>query len=142
VGYAPRAPQTSGNLGTWALLLAIASALLSIIGVFIWFAVVGQLALDRVGPNATEQQLQQALQEIMIRRGAPANPAAATVLLVGTFCGIVALVLGIRSLIGREGRTGRAIAACVIAAVFVFCQIMLMLAILQQHTMSTSLQAG
>ncbi len=126
--YASRTAQGTGAASNWALVLSIASAVMSVVGMFIWFAIVGQLALDKTGPTPTEAQMQQALQEIILQRRVPVSPAATTAMLVGCFCGIAALVLGIRSLVRGEGRNGRAIAACLIAAVFVFCQVIVMAA--------------
>lgn len=126
----PRASAASAN---WALLLAVGCAVLSIIGVMIWVGTIGEVVFEEVGENATQQELQQALQKLIASNALPGDPAATAVLFVGVCAGIVALVLGIRSIIRQEGHTGRAIAASLISAVFVCCQCVMMLVIMQHQ---------
>ncbi|MBI4578167.1 MAG: hypothetical protein HY718_00600 [Planctomycetes bacterium] len=134
-GYPPPLPGRTGwNSGGWALGLAIASAVLCVAGMFIWAVAVGQVIIQTVGPNPTQQQVQQELQRLQMTRGIPATPAVTKCLFVGTACGIAALVMAIRSLVRGERRPAKPIAACLIAALFVFCQIMAMLSLLHYQS--------
>jgi hypothetical protein len=55
------------------------------------------------------------------------------IILVGVICSISGLVLAIRSLLRLQERRGMAIAACIISACFLVCQILPMLAALTAH---------
>jgi hypothetical protein len=133
----PGAGACANSSATWALTLAIASAVLCTIGAFVWVAVLGNIVLQKTGANATQAQQAQALQEILASGSAPIHPFSVIAVLSGTFCGIAALILAVRSLVRRENRQVMAIAACIISACFVGCQIMLMLAMAGSATGQT-----
>jgi hypothetical protein len=72
----------------------------------------------------------------MFNREAPVSPGAVTALAVGIFCGIAGLALAIRSLIKREDHQVKAITACLIAALFIACQGILVIGLLQQRVLA------
>lgn len=127
LGAPQDASAKESNSATWALLLAFAGVILTGLGFLIWMFMVSQLALNKTGPNPTHEQLSQALNEILIARSAPLNPAAVTALLVGVFCGLSGLVLSVRSLVRKERHTIKAVVASLLAGISVFCQMLLML---------------
>jgi drug/metabolite transporter (DMT)-like permease len=128
VPYGVPAPRREGTISAgWALLLAIASAVLLGLGTLIYSLHLSVLVLQKVGEKASLEQQQKAMIEVMPT--VPITPATATCLFVGAFCGIAGLALGARSLVRAEGHTGKAIAACVLAGISVFCQILLTIAL-------------
>ncbi len=122
----PQAVKNRPGSANWALLLAAAGAILAGVGLLIWLSTIASLVIKKTGPNPSEDQLRKALIEVM--PSAPTNPAATTVLFVGAFCGISGLALAIRSLVRSEGDTIKAIVACLLAGISVFCQVVMMLA--------------
>jgi hypothetical protein len=129
--YPPQMHPSPGKAGTatWALVLAISSGVLSFIGTMIWTVGLYELAMRQVGEDASSEQVQRAAQEIMLSGQAPISPGAVAALLVGIFCGVAALVLAIRSLVRNENQYVKAGTACLLAALFIVCQGMLMLAL-------------
>lgn len=125
----PGAASARSSTATWALVLAVVSGVLSFVGLMIWGVTLVDLAVRRVGEQAPPEKIQQAAQEIMISGQAPISSGAVAALLVGIFCGIAGLVLGIRSLLRNENQYIRAGAACLFSALFIVCQGMLMLAL-------------
>jgi hypothetical protein len=131
--YATTMPGRAGtNSATSGLLLAVASALLWGVGFLIWMSTILAIVVTKTGPNPTQDELRKALPDVLA--SAPPSPAAATVLLVGTFCGIAGLVLGIRSLVRGEQHTGKAIATCVLGSLAVFCNVIIMVAMVGSRT--------
>lgn len=125
----PHAASASSGIATWALVLAVVSGILSLVGFMIWMFTLVNLAVGQVGEQAAPEQIQQTVQEIMVSGQAPISPAAVTALLVGVFCGIAGLVLALRSLVRNENQYIRAGAACLLSALFIVCQGMLILAL-------------
>ncbi len=117
-------------------MLAIAAAILSIAGILIWSVPVVEEAARKVGRGATQEQVQREAQQILLSGAAPDSPGAVAALAVGIFCGIAAIALGVRSLVKREDQLVKAIAACLIAALFVACQGMLVVVLLQQGALA------
>jgi len=125
----PSGPSSAG----WALLLAVTSALLSVIGTLIWFYGLFEAVTRKVGMNASQEEMKKAIQELMLSGAAPVSPGAIAAMLIGVFFGVAALVLAIRSLVSSEEHRVKAVAACLIAAGFVVCQGMLITGMLQQR---------
>jgi hypothetical protein len=89
---------------------------------------------EKVGPNASQEQIDQAARDLLVSGQAQPIPATTLmILLVGVICSISGLVLAIRSLLRLQERRGMAIAACIISACFLVCQILPMLAALTAH---------
>lgn len=120
------------STASWALLLALAAAVLCVVGLTIWSVPPYERAMREAGEGASPEQVQRAFQQIIVKGEAPASPAAVTTLLVGVICGIAALALALKSLATRENHSVKAVAACLIAALFVVCQGIFMLAIFHQ----------
>lgn len=116
----------------WALMLSLFTAAVSVVGAMIWSFGLFAMATKEVGKDATQEQLQKVAQEIMLKGAAPVSPGAVTALTVGIFCGIAALSLAVRSLVGNERQHVKAVAAFLIAAMFVVCQALLVLVIFQR----------
>jgi hypothetical protein len=132
-GTFPARRSAGPSVAGWALTLAILAALLAVIGSLMWYGGIVQVALQRTGPDPSVPELQRTLQEIVLSGSVPTSRAVTTTLFAGTICGLIALVLAIRSLIGGEGHTGKAVVACVISSLFVACQCVLTMAIFQQR---------
>ncbi len=124
-GYAPARPRSAG----WALTLALAGAAVAIGVGLVWFVMLLGLAMDHAGPNATQAELERAWQEIVAKGQAPRSPGLAGAAVAAVLASAAGLVLGVRSLVRQEPGRGLAIAACVVGALFVFCQLLLMLAL-------------
>ena len=123
----PVGHRTGGaRLARRALILAVTCAVLSLLGYLGWFGQLASLALEKVGPNATQEEASRAWQEvadeIMDRGLVPTNRFSTATAIVGTLCGIGGLVFGSRSLMRQERRRAMAIAACIISACFLMCQ--------------------
>jgi len=121
---APTAPFTSSSAG-WALTLAITSAVLAVLGWFTWLGSMIGPVMKRVGPNATEEQIQKEFQELISSGQVPSNPMVAVLGAAGLLCAIGGVVLAIRSILRSEPRRIMAVIACVIGACFLFCQVIL-----------------
>jgi hypothetical protein len=130
---APTTGQVRPSSANWALLLAVAGAILASVAMLIWMSAILGMAMQKTGAAPTQEQLSQAVNEIIITRSTPASPTAATMLFVGAFCGISGLALAIRSLVRNEGNTIKAITACLLGGISVFCQVVLMLAMAGGH---------
>ncbi|HOW72453.1 MAG TPA: hypothetical protein PKY77_17785 [Phycisphaerae bacterium] len=125
---ASSAPVGAGN-AVWSLGLAVCGAGLSILGWIICFGQIASQVMAKLGPNATQQQFQQAYMDMLASgKLSLVSPAGTVIFLAGTVCGICAIWLAIRALLRQERGRGMAIASCVIAACFTFCQVMSMLA--------------
>jgi len=131
-GAAAPTPTTSAthSQAPWALTLALSGAVLTIVG---WFAYLGtQVALAQEKAGSTDpEKIREAYLDLVASGQAQAMSAATLlILLVGSICSIIGLVLAVRSLLGAQARRGMAIAACIISVCFLVCQILPMLAAL------------
>lgn len=127
IGYGPQvtmAPARRSSAG-WALALTILGAV-GLIGLaLIWTMVLMKGAIDKVGPNATQAQLQQAFNEQIYSKGdAQHLPGLALAGVAAMLASIGGLVLAARSLVRQEPGRGMAIAACILGGVFLFCQVL------------------
>ena len=130
---APVAPATAASpYAAWGLTLSLTCAVLCTLGMVVWFGQFGLLAVEKLGdnPHPTREETQKAQQEIMeeiIAEGRyPTNTFSTAAALIGALCGLGGLVLAVRSLLRQERRRGMAIAACLIGACFVVCQLPLL----------------
>jgi len=131
----PHAPPVSGTSKAGAALaLSIASAVLSIIGCVIWYIMIIQMVIGRIGSDASEDQFFEEYMKILSSKTAPIHPVPVALLVVGTLCGMAGLVLAVRSLLRRERRQVMALVACIIATCFVLCQILMMMAMASMHS--------
>ena len=127
-------PPAAHSQPPWALTLALGGAVLAILGWSAWAATLLTLVQEKAGPNANQEQIDQAARDLLVSGQAPPMPATTLViLLVGVICSISGLVLAIRSLLRLQERRGMAIAACIISVCFLVCQILPMLAALTAH---------
>ena len=120
------APRRRGNSAAWALMLAVMCAVLSVLAYMVWFGQVAQLAAAKTGPDPSDAEVREALTEVLREATAsgrfPTNRFSTSAAIVGTLCGLGGLLLGIRSAVRREERRGMAIAACIVGACFLPCQ--------------------
>lgn len=132
--YGPPPRSTGGGVSSagWALMLAIFAAVLAFAGTMLWWVGLYEAAIRQVGENAAPEQLRRAAQQIMMGGKAPVSPAAVTTLAVGILCGIAALALALRSFIADERHYVKAGAACLIGALIVVWQGLMVLMLLQQ----------
>jgi len=108
----------------WALTLSLAGTVLATLGWLMWMGALAARMIQKVGPDATQAEQTQALQELFASGQGYALPAAAIVVfVVGLCCGIGGLVLSVRALLAGTHRRGIAIAACILGACVSFCQI-------------------
>ncbi len=126
-GYAAPPPAAGGNLAVWALILAIASAVLCTTGGLTWFEALFAAAVEKAGPSPTQKELEQVLQDMVARRELPRSPLAMMAVGAGTILSIAGLFLAIRALMRGDPRRVTAVAACVISISFLVCQMLLML---------------
>ncbi|HXK86226.1 MAG: hypothetical protein GXW89_08135 [Phycisphaerae bacterium] len=134
-GYASRSeyrPPQSGLAG-WALTLAIAGALLSGLATLLWLGMAGNLVMQKAGPNPTQEETSRIMREMLEQGQAPRHPVLSGAVLIATLSSLAGLILGIRSLARQEPGRGLAITACVLGAMFLVCQTMLMLLVLAAH---------
>jgi len=124
VQAAPRA----GGTAVGAFVLTLVGTLIATAG---YIALMGSYMLTvqaKLGANATPQQIEDAMREMMASGELqPVAPAAVAFFAVGSGFGIVGLILAIRSLLRQEGRRGLAIASCILGACITLCQILPML---------------
>lgn len=136
-GDYPR-PQGAGlSSAGWALLLALFCGALSIFGWMIWFSPVMNATIEKAGTKATPDELSRTMQEIIMSRKVPVSRGAGWMAGTGLLCGIAALALAARSMIRQEGKPIMAIAACLLAALFVVCEALLALTLVSQHAGAT-----
>lgn len=127
-------PQGAGlSSAGWALLLALFCGALSLCGWVLWMGPLVKAVTDKTGPTATPEEVTKVLQEMLINQQVPSNPSAGWAAGLGIVCGLAALALAARSMIRQEGRTVMAIAACLLAALFVVCEALLAVTMLGQH---------
>jgi len=105
--------------------LAVVGLLIAAAGYLTWTGSLVIAVERQLGPNATPQQQQAALQKML---ASGEIPRAAIVLFAGgTLAGVLALIYGIRSLLRQESRRGLAIVGLIIATSITFCQVLPML---------------
>jgi hypothetical protein len=122
-------PPTGGSHAGWSLVLALCGAALSVLGWMICFGAIVSQVMAKLGPNATQQEIQQTYMDMLTTgKLSLVSPAGTVIFLAGTVCGICAIWLAVRALLRQERGRGLAIASCVIGACFTFCQVMSMLA--------------
>lgn len=131
-----------GQSAAWALMLAVASAVLSIIAFIIWSAMAYERAVQRVGTGASNAQIQEAFNQLVLEHGLPIHPAAAVSMFVGAFCAVCGLVLAIRSFARRERRPVLAGIACALSVLFLACQGLLMLMMVGTRLAHTATMPG
>jgi len=130
-------PAAAHSQAPWALTLALGGAVLSIVGCLAWLGAQLTLVQEKAGSNANPEQIREAYHDLLVSGQAQVMSATTLVIfLVGAICSISGLVLAVRSLLRLQERRGMAIAACIISACFLVCQILPMLAAL------TALQAA
>ena len=95
-----------------ALTLAVASAVLCLLGMLVWAGAVIAAIEQRHGPQPSEAQVRQALQEMRDSQQIPRPRPARLALLAGAVCALVGLATAIRSLLRQERRRAMAIIAC------------------------------
>lgn len=105
----------------WALVLAFACGLLSLVGWAAWTLAMTTLLEERLGPQPTQQEIAQAWEDLVSSGQVPRPRLSIWAPTLGVPCGLVSLALAIRSLIRQEARRGMAIAACVISVCFTCC---------------------
>jgi hypothetical protein len=92
-------------------------------------------AMEKVGRNASQAELEQALQEVInegMRAGTlPVSSFTYAAILIGTLSGIGGLILAALALTHQERRKTMAILSIVISCCFLGCQMPLILALLQ-----------
>lgn len=126
-GFAPppHRPPRHGSAG-WALGLVILGAILAMAAGFVWSLMISHHAYNELGAGASQQELQQFIEKQMMAGKLPTHPLSAGLAVISTLLGLAGLVLAVRSLVRQEPGRGLAITACIIGALFLFCQIMLM----------------
>jgi len=112
----------TSNAAVWALILAITSAVLSILGWFIWWIMITNKAIEKVGMDASQEELSRAVQEILLSGSVPISPFASAAAILGALCGITGIILAVRSLLQQQARKGMAITACILGVLFTCCQ--------------------
>jgi len=125
-----RPAPAAATYAPWAMTLAIACAVLSMIGWLVFMGSLLPLAEQRVGRNASEEQKTEAAREIMLTGQAGKPPLAIAALAVGVLCGLGGLVLAVRSLVRQETRRAMAVIACIVSVCFLCCQVPLMILML------------
>ena len=104
---------------------------MAIVGWLAYAVTLYVFAQNQVGPDATPEQIDEALSKLMVSGQTPMIPPVAVfILLLGAICSLSGLVLAVRSLLRSQERRGMAITACIISACFLVCQILPMLAAL------------
>ncbi|MCL2330244.1 MAG: hypothetical protein FWC56_02975 [Phycisphaerae bacterium] len=107
------------------------SVVLWIISVGAWTVTLSHAAKQQVGADVTQEQLAQAVQQMIQAHQVPTNPIAIVAGFAGGFCAIIGLGLAIRSLRRREGHPTLAVIACIVsvgALIFHFFFLMAMTA--------------
>lgn len=119
----------------WGLVLSITCAVLCILGYLSWMITIATKAMEKVGRNASQAELEQALQEVInegMRAGTlPVSSFTYAAILIGTLSGIGGLILAALALTHQERRKTMAILSIVISCCFLGCQMPLILALLQ-----------
>ncbi len=121
-----RGARQSGS-APLALTLAITCTVLSLVGWMVWLGTVGEKVQEKVGANPTQEQVTEALREVLTSGQMPRSSLATGAAFIGVLCGIGGLMLAIRSLLRQEARRGMAIAACIVSVCFTCCVGLLML---------------
>ena len=101
-----------------------------------WFAWAGAqvtLAQEKAGFTDPEQIREAYLDLVSSGQAQAMSAPTLLILLVGVICSTIGLVLAVRSLLRLHEHRGMAIAACIISACFLVCQILPMLAALTAH---------
>lgn len=123
-----RPSERVGSAG-WALTLSVLGALVAVGVSLVWLGMFGGKVMQRTGPEATQEEVNRIVQELVAKGETPRHPALAGAATAAALASIAGLVLGVRSLVRQEPRRGLAIAACILGAMFLICQMMLMLMI-------------
>ena len=106
--HSRRAPSCAAA----ALALAVASAVLCLVGMLVWVGAVIAVIEQRHGPQPSEAQVRRALQEMRDSEQMPKPRLVRLALLAGAVCALVGLATAIRSLLRQERRRAMAIIAC------------------------------
>ncbi|UCD29497.1 MAG: hypothetical protein JSV03_03175 [Planctomycetota bacterium] len=137
--YPPQTAVHASKSAIMALVLAIICTVLCFLGWIETTIILSNLVYEKVGLNASDEQMRQAIQEIVAGGNIPTSPLAASASIIGAICGLGGLILAIKSLLQQETRKGIAIAACIISACFMCCQLPIIMTNLGT-TISTSTQ--
>lgn len=105
-----------------AFVLAMAGTLFAAAGYLLIFGAAINQITNKLGPDATPQQQQMMMQELMAK-GELIPREAVICFFIGACLGIAGLVFAVTSLLRQESRRGLAIAACIIGACITFCQV-------------------
>ena len=126
--YAPRSGSTAG----WALGLTITGAAL-LIGLMLALSVIAMKAGVDSMPKGTPEEQQRAMQELLMRGGLPHTQGLSLTAVAAMLTSIGGLTLAVRALVRQEGGRGMAIAACILGGLFLFCQMMMLMALITPH---------
>jgi hypothetical protein len=127
--YASQPPVRTSSAG-WALTLTLCGAVVLIVLSLAWLAAISRQVMETTGPNAAQKDVERAFTELYTKGHPPRFPGLATAALGAMLASIAGVVLAIRSLARQEPGRGMAIAACVVGALFLLCQFMLMMLLL------------
>jgi len=132
------AADASGHSAVWALVLSLTGGVLAFVGWMAWFASLAMRIADRIGTNATETEIQQELQKILLSGQGYDMPASAIVIfIVGLSCAAIGLWLAIRCLLTQSSHRVVAIIACIISVGVLLCQIVPMLSAMAASQMNS-----
>lgn len=120
-GYPVSPPAQAASAAPWALTLAITSALLCMLGFMVFAYQIQKAGMEKLGPDASFAEAQQAAQEMLTSGKIPPSPLAIAFSITGNLCAIGGLVLAIRTLLWQQPRRGMAIVACIISVAFFCC---------------------
>ena len=128
IGYVTQTiTKSRSNSAGRALVLAIICAGLCLVGWLILMGTLASLAMEKAGKDATPEQINHAIMNILTSGQAPTNPLVTAAAFIGVICGLAGLLLAVRSLLSQEARKGMAVAACIISACFICCQFIIIM---------------
>lgn len=123
-------PPTGRSSAGWALALSIGGALALFVLLMVWTGVLVGAAQQKLGPNATQIQLQEEITKQYASRGDAKHARTLAMLgVMAMLANVGGLILAVRSMVRHERGRGMAIAACIIGGLFLFCQVMVVAAI-------------
>jgi len=125
--YRPLTATPTPSTAPVSLGLAIASVLLSLLALVAWAGAVGTQAVDKYGPNPSEEQIHQILENVITHGTMPAPFLTWIALITGAFCALAGIAMAVRSLLRQESHRLMAILACTLCVSFLCCQLALML---------------
>jgi hypothetical protein len=105
----------------WALVVVVTALVLTTIAWSAWMGALYDAAVERVGADASEQELQQAMTEAVQRKEVQISSFAQSAAWIGGLCGFAGVILGVSSLLRQEPRKITAITSCIIGSSFACC---------------------